>query len=180
MESRILVKVTDYGNQDTFIVTGQGNVQDAFCQMLGLIKKEQKFPCSISTIPDIYYEKFGLAKEKLPVIELQETILVENEMQKLGINFASCRDCDSFTDGSCGHWGGICDPDDECDHIHSNNIFLLSYEDSSFQSYICLSESKPIQEIIDILSKDSDSNAVKDIVMADDYDESHWILQGTV
>lgn len=127
-------------------------------------------------IPKKYLEKVGLYPKEIPVVYCPDTVLAVSKMEKAGIHFAECRDCDAFEEGSCYRYGGICNPSTENDCCHGYNIYELSYEDIEYEFRRILyidNENPNAEETAKIIQEEIPE--VKEILESD-YEPECWMI----
>lgn len=138
---------------------------------------------NISSIPKHYLEKYGL--KVLPKELIHETYdhsYGQTAMDEIGMDYATCRKCNSFEDGSCYKYGGICNPDGIEDCLHAEYIFILRYGDKDI-CYLDLGDSSTKIDVIlaAICSmKDETSEEILSIQNMGTYDPALWKLEKTI
>lgn len=79
----------------------------------------------------------------------------QTEQEKAGVYVATCRDCNSFEDGSCYKYGGLCDPNAcDCDCVHGENIFRVEHEKNKTVEFVAVENDLEYDEIAKILGYD--------------------------
>lgn len=144
MSQKILI-VKHYGNTDVKLLeTWDDN--DLVSTIDKAAKEAEKDGIVFETanIPEKYLEKQGIKIIPCDIVEIENRGYGMTEAQKNGIEaYATCKDCDSFEYGSCYRYGGICNPDDEQDCIHSCNTFEMCYdgnENDRLRTFIILDD----------------------------------------
>lgn len=125
---RMLIHIEEYANRKSMILEAADDIKCRFDTMIQKVMNESKTPCCISTIPDEYYKEFGIRKIVIPEYTYSDCVLVKDKLEENGISIACCRDCNSFDEGGCFKYGGLCDPECEGnDCLHADDIYSLRY-----------------------------------------------------
>lgn len=188
MKSTLLF-IKDYGNTYPVILSAPDHIdiKDAFFAACNDAANDG-IRFSSPHIPDKYLLKHHLKRENLPVMELQIHHYGQTPSEAGGVSYPTCRNCNSFEDGSCYRYGGICNPDDEEDCIHSESIYQLTYESDEhpFQCHVDITDEiaekdNPILDILPLLlsNKDNTSKTIQELIDSKDYDAAFWKLSKT-
>ena len=174
MQEKIYI-IEDYGEKKVFYLTAEDSADmDARLKKAAELATADGVRGMLSEIPNEYLEKAGLRKKEILVTFFPDTVLAISEMEEAGIYRAECRYCSAFEDGSCYKYGGICNPSDENDCCHGDNIYELCYEDIEyeFSQKLYIEEKNP--ELEEILKKiQSEFPEVKEILESD-YEPECW------
>lgn len=185
----------DYGNITNVAFLAPEGI-DAEKAILDAAKEAERdgLRFTLSAIPEKYLNRQGLKPLEVKNIELEDHRYGRTIAEDNGIWCAACRDCDSFEDGSCYRYGGICDPDnspDDC--IHGDNIVILGYNiDENVPIWIPLMLDDPIMDKLDnadktnpwiveqLQAEDNEwSETIKQITTRPDYDPNGWTIRKT-
>lgn len=174
MENKKIIVFSDYQNKEYLLLSAEegADIEKLLKAALADAEKDAVI-VNASNVPEEYLERYGLHKEPLEILELENYRLGKTEMEQAGIECATCRCCSSFEEGICLRYGGTTNPDGEEDCVHGTNIYTLSY-DNDIAKYLYIAQELSLNTIIEILENDS---SVKDIIELEDYDEKLWKLE---
>lgn len=128
MQQKIIV-FRDYGNVEVSLFQAEDSVNIPKTILDAAKEAEKDGNCfTLSNVPENYLKKYGLEKLQIETIEMQDHTFGKTPAEQSGIYRPTCRDCNSFEEGSCCRYGGLCNPDAEKDYcLHAEDIFLLNY-----------------------------------------------------
>lgn len=106
-------------------------------------------------IPEKYFLEMGLKVVPYAVAEIDNMKIGQTEQEKAGVYVATYRDCNSFEEGSCYKYGGLCDPNAcDCDCVHGENIFRVEHEKNKTVEFVTVENDLEYDEIAKILGYD--------------------------
>lgn len=185
--NRSLVQVMDGRKQETLYMVAAEEGIDIPEAIEAAAKEasDKGETCWLSEIPEQYLEAKGLRKQETPVLALTERKLGQTAMEKAGIRYAACTDCQYCTDGFCGKFNEDIDPKNTGeDCIRSSVIYSLEYQDhDNPKSKIYLYSNKELSEkeipkVLDLLKADGNKE-VSDILASNGYDPEYWDIGQT-
>lgn len=159
-----LIKITDYNHVTIITLEHEKDVDvsKAFFNACSLAKKGD-IPCSRATIPNEYLQKAGLKRICLPSYTMPDMTLKKTPEEEIGIIPAACRHCNSFDEGHCFHYGGICNPDStECDNTHSEDVFCF-FANGEYKGTYYMERNFTLKEISDFLGYDEKEKVIIEI-----------------
>lgn len=139
----ITVILKDYAETETitFKCEEKINADDvsALMNQAADLAEKDGFVGWMQDIPEKYFSEVGLKVVPHIITEIDNMKIGETEQEKAGVYVATCRDCNSFEDGSCYKYGGLCDPnacDSDC--VHGENIFRVEHKKTKPSSLLRL------------------------------------------
>lgn len=174
MQTKLIV-FKDYQNREYLKLTAEDNI-DMEKALESAIEEatQDNIPVKASEIPEKYLQKYGLVKEVLEIITMEQRILGQPQYERAGIEIARCRHCSGFEEGLCLRYGGTTDPNDgDNDCIHGICIYRLSYDGERVLD-IYNGEDYEIERVIELLSE---LECIRKYMDQEDYDETLWKME---
>lgn len=155
----ITVILKDYSETDTITFECEekinaDDVSTLMHQAADLAEKDG-FVGWMQNIPEKYFSEVCLKVVPHIITEIDNMKIGQTEQEKAGVYVATCRDCNSFEDGSCYKYGGLCDPnacDSDC--VHGENIFRVEHKKNKTVEFVTVDNDLEYDEIAKILGYD--------------------------
>lgn len=125
MQTKIIV-IRDYSVITTIALKAEDNINiDKNFHMAIDAAKKDNVDCYISTLPEKYLNKYGIYVDH----SMEFSTIDDMGLKIKDVYEPECRYCDSFEEGTCYKYGGLCDPSDMCDCFHSETGMVEVFYD---------------------------------------------------